>query len=153
MTVEEKLKELGIDLPDAPQPLGAYVPIVTTGNLVFLSGILPLVGGTLTRRGRVGQELTLDDAREDARRIVLNALAILRAHLGSLDRVARCVQIIGYIASAPDFFDQPKVLNAASDLLYEIFGDPGRHTRVAVGVSSLPLNSPVEIAFIFEISQ
>jgi len=152
MTPEDKLKELGIELPEAPSPLGSYVPVIRTGNLVFLSGILPLVEGKLLRQGRVGEDITIDDAREDAKRVVMNALAVLRSHIGSLNTVKRCIKITGYIASSPDFTEQPKVLNAASDLLHEIFGEAGRHARAAVGVTVLPLNAPVEIEFIFEVS-
>lgn len=151
MSPEEKLRELGIELPEAPTPLGSYVPVVRTGNLLFLSGILPLIQGKLTRRDRVGKDISLDEAREDARTAAINALSVLRANIGSLDKVKRCVKITGYVASAPDFIEQPKVLNAASDLMFEIFGETGRHVRAAVGVNVLPLNSPVEIEFIFEV--
>jgi len=143
MTPEDKLKELGIELPEAPSPLGSYIPVTRTGNLVFLSGILPLVEGKLLRQGRVGEDITIDDAREDAKRVVMNALAVLRSYVGSLNTIKRCIKITGYIASSPDFTDQPKVLNAASDLLYDIFGEAGRHARAAVGVTVLPLNAPV----------
>ena len=152
MSPEEKLKELGIDLPDAPKPLGSYLPCVQTGQLVFLSGILPIRNGTLTRTGRVGENVTIDEAKEDARKATINALAILKAHIGSLDKVQRCIKITGYIASAPDFAEQPKVLNAASDLLFDIFGKAGTHARAAVGVYILPMHSPLEIEFIFEIA-
>ena len=152
MSPEEKLKELGIDLPDAPKPLGSYVPCVQTGHLVFLSGILPIRNGTLARTGRVGENVTIDEAKEDARKATINALAILKAHIGSLDKVQRCVKITGYIASAPDFAEQPKVLNAASDLLFDIFGKAGTHARAAVGVHILPMHSPLEIEFIFEVA-
>ena len=152
MTPEDKLKELGIELPEAPKPLGAYVPCVQTGNIVFLSGILPLREGKLLRTGRVGESLSVDEAREDARTAAINALAVLKTQIGSLSRVKRCIKITGYVASASDFTEQPKVLNAASDLIFDIFGDAGRHSRSAVGVAVLPLNSPLEIEFIFEIS-
>lgn len=152
MSPEEKLKALGIELPDAPRPLGSYVPLVRTGNLVFLSGILPLVEGKLTREGRVGEKVTVDEAREDARTAAINALAILKANLGTLNKIRRCVKITGYVSSAPDFTEQPNVLNAASDFMLEIFGEVGRHARAAVGVNVLPLNSPVELEFIFEVS-
>ncbi len=152
MSPEDKLKELGIELPEAPSPLGSYVPVTRTGNLVFLSGILPFVDGNLLRQGKVGEDITIDDAREDAKRVVMNALAVLRSHIGSLNTVKRCIKITGYIASSPDFTEQPKVLNAASDLLYEIFGEAGRHARAAVGVNVLPVNAPVEIEFIFEVA-
>ena len=152
MSPEEKLKELGIDLPEAPRPLGAYVPCVQTGQLVFLSGMLPMTNGRLIRTGRVGENITIDEAKEDARKAVINALAVLKTHTGSLDKVRRCVKIVGYIASASDFAEQPLVLNAASDFLFEVFGEAGRHSRVAVGVNVLPLYSPIEIEFIFEVS-
>ena len=152
MTPEERLKQLGIELPAAPKPLGSYIPLVRTGNLVFLSGILPLVEGKLSREGRVGENVTVDEAREDARTAAINALAILKSNLGTLNKIRRCVKITGYVSSSPDFTEQPKVLNAASDFMFEIFGEVGRHARAAVGVSVLPLNSPVELEFIFEVS-
>ncbi|MDP2167243.1 MAG: RidA family protein [Thermodesulfovibrionales bacterium] len=152
MTPEERLKELGIELPPAPKPLGSYVPAVRSGNLVFLSGILPLREGRLQRTGLVGRDLTLDEAHEEAIVCVINALSVLKADLGDLGRVKRCVRLCGYVASAPGFTEQPKVLNPASDLLCEVFGEAGRHARAAVGVSALPMNSPLEIEFIFEVS-
>jgi len=152
MSPEDRLKELGIDLPEAPAPLGSYVPYVQTGQLIFLSGMLPLINGKLVRTGRVGENVTVDEAREDARRATINALAVLKARTGNLARVKQCVQITGYIASGDDFTEQPQVLNAASDLLFDIFGESGRHARAAVGVNVLPLQSPLEIAFIFEIA-
>jgi enamine deaminase RidA (YjgF/YER057c/UK114 family) len=152
MTPEERLRELEITLPEAPSPLGSYVPAVRSGNLVFLSGILPIVEGKLLRRGRVGEQITVEEAREDAKRAVMNALSVLQSYIGSLNAVIRCVKIIGYIASSPDFTEQPKVLNAASDLLYEIFGEAGKHSRAAIGVTVLPLNAPIEIEFIFEVA-
>ncbi len=153
MSPEEKLKELGIELPEALAPLGSYIPFMRTGNLIFLSGILPMINGRLTRQGKVGKEVSLDEAREDARIITVNALSILRAYLGNLKKIKRCIKLTGYVASDPDFTEQPKVLNAASDLLYDIFGEKDRHVRSAIGVNVLPLNSPVEIEFIFEVSQ
>ncbi|HSB52332.1 MAG TPA: RidA family protein [Dissulfurispiraceae bacterium] len=149
---DEKLKALGVELPVAAPPLGSYVPCVRTGSLLFLSGMLPLREGKLTRTGRVGESVTLPEAQEDARQVVINALAVLRSQIGGLSKVSRCIKLNGYVASSPDFTDQPKVLNAASDLLFEIFGEAGRHARAAVGVSVLPLNSPVEIDFVFEIA-
>ena len=153
MSPEQKLKEMGIVLPQAPAALGAYVPCVQTGNLLFLSGQLPLRDGKLLHAGRLGESVSIGEAQEDARQAVLNALSNVKAYLGSLDRVARCVKVSGFVASAPGFTDQPQVLNAASELLRNIFGEQGRHSRVAVGVSVLPLNSPVEIDFIFEIKE
>jgi enamine deaminase RidA (YjgF/YER057c/UK114 family) len=153
MTPEDKLKELGIELPEAPKPLGSYIPAVRTGNLIFLSGMLPLIKGKLVRQGKVGEDLRIEEAGEGVRTAVINALSVLKANIGTLNNVKRCVRITGYIASSPNFTDQPLVLNVASDLLFEIFGEAGRHARVAVGVNVLPLNSPVEIEFIFEIKQ
>jgi enamine deaminase RidA (YjgF/YER057c/UK114 family) len=152
MTPEDKLTELGIELPEAPKPLGAYVPCVQTGTIVFLSGILPLVEGKLLRTGRVGVSLSVDEAREDARTAAINALSVLKTQIGSLSRVKRCIKITGYVASASDFTEQPKVMNAASDLMFDVFGDAGRHSRSVIGVTVLPLNSPLEIEFIFEVS-
>jgi enamine deaminase RidA (YjgF/YER057c/UK114 family) len=152
MSPEDKLRELGIELPKAPSPLGSYIPCVQSGSLLFISGILPLRGGILTRTGKLGDTVTIDEAREDARTAAINALAVVKAHVGNLAAIKRCVKITGYIASSPDFTDQPKVLNAASDLIREIFGEAGRHARAAVGVNVLPLNSPLEIEFIFEVA-
>jgi enamine deaminase RidA (YjgF/YER057c/UK114 family) len=151
MSPEDKLKELGIELPEAPDPLGSYIPVVKTGNLVFLSGMLPLIQGRLTRQGKLGIDVNLDEAREDARVATVNALSVLKAHIGSLDKVKRCIKITGYVASDPDFLEQPKVLNAASDLIFEIFHEKGIHVRTSVGVNVLPFNSPLEIEFIFEV--
>lgn len=153
MTPEERLKELGIELPDIPRPLGSYIPFVKTGNLVYLSGMLPLKGGRLIRTGRVGEGVTLDEAVLDARTAAINALAVLKYAIGSLNSVNRCVKITGFVASSPDFTEQPKVLNGASDLIFEIFGQAGRHARTAVGVNILPMNSPVEVEFIFEVQE
>lgn len=151
MNIENKLEELGITIPVTSVPLGSYVPCTQTGNLLFLSGILPLREGKLVRTGRVGESVTLLEAQEEARQIVLNALSIIRNHLGSLDKIKKCIRLNGYIASADNFTEQPKVLNAASDLLVEILGESGKHTRTAIGVYVLPLNSPLEIDFIFEV--
>jgi enamine deaminase RidA (YjgF/YER057c/UK114 family) len=149
--IDDKLKNLGITIPEAPKLLGSYVPCVQAGNLLFLSGMLPLRGGKLIRTGRVGESVSLVEAQEDARQCVINALSVLKSHLGDLNKIKKCVKLNGYVASASDFTEQPKVLNATSDLLFEIFGDAGRHARAAVGVYVLPLNSPIEIDFIFEI--
>jgi enamine deaminase RidA (YjgF/YER057c/UK114 family) len=153
MTPEGKLKALGIDLPDIPKPLGTYVPFVKTGRLVYLSGMLPLIDGKLLKTGRVGESVSPEDGALCARAATINALAVLRFALGSLDSVIRCVKISGFVSSAADFTQQPKVINGASDLLFDIFGEAGRHARSAVGVHILPLNSPVEVEFIFEVSE
>lgn len=151
MNIENKLEELGIVLPVLPAPLGSYVPCIQAGNLLFLSGILPLRDGKLVRTGRVGESVSLTEAQEEARQVVLNALSIMKNYLGSLDKIKKCIRLNGYIASADNFTEQPKVLNAVSDLLVEILGESGKHTRTAIGVSVLPLNSPLEIDFIFEV--
>ncbi len=151
MSHEERLKELHIDLPDAPAPLGSYVPCVRTGNLIFVSGMLPLKDGKLLYAGRVGHEVSQEDAQKASRQAVINALAVIRSFAGSLDKIVKCIKLNGFVASSDGFYDQPSVINAASELLFEIFGDKGRHARAAVGVYTLPMNSPVEIDFIFEL--
>jgi len=151
MGAEENLKALGIELPMVPVPLGSYVAAARTGSLVFLSGMLPLKSGKLARTGKVGEGLTAEEAAEDARAAALNALSVLRAECGSLDKVVRCVKITGYVASAPGFTEQPRVVNGASDLMAAVFGEAGKHARAAVGVAALPMGSPVEIDFVFEV--
>jgi len=153
MTPEQKLKELSIELPGVAKPLGSYVPFVKAGNVIYLSGMLPLKDGKLITAGRLGESVTIDEAVLCARTAAINALGILKSAAGSLDMIKQCVKITGFIASAPDFTDQPKVLNGASDLMVEVFGDAGRHARAAVGVNILPLNSPVEVEFIFEVRE
>ncbi len=150
--IEKTLESRGIILPEVPAPAGSYLPCVRTGNLLFLSGVLPFREGKLIRTGKVGKEITLDEAREDARQIGTNALAIVKKAMGNLNHIERCVKLTGFVASEPGFYDQPSVLNVASDLLYELLGEKGQHSRVAVGVSVLPLNVPVEIDFLFEVS-
>jgi enamine deaminase RidA (YjgF/YER057c/UK114 family) len=152
-TPEKRLKELGLELPSAPGPLGSYVPASRSGNLLFISGMLPLREGILTRTGKVGSDLSVDEGKEQARISALNALSVLREHTGSLDYVVRCVKLTGYISSTPGFTGQPAVLNGASDLMADVFGEAGKHARAAVGVSELPMNSPVEVEFIFEVKQ
>ncbi|MEJ2314675.1 MAG: RidA family protein [Nitrospirota bacterium] len=146
----EKLKALGIELPPAPEALGSYVPARRTGNLVFLSGILPLVDGKVLRKGKVGAELTLEEAQREAQKAAINALAIISSYAGGLENVAGCVKVTGYVASAPGFTEQHKVLNAVSDLVAQVFGESGKHARAAVGVGALPLDAPLEVEFVFE---
>jgi enamine deaminase RidA (YjgF/YER057c/UK114 family) len=149
---EARLKALGIELPSAPKPLASYVPSVRTGNLVYLAGQGPLAGGKPTVTGKVGAELTEEEGYKAARATILVSLAALRAEIGSLDRVVRIIKIVGWVNSAPGFTRQPWVINGASDLLVEIFGDAGRHARSAVGANELPLNIPVEIEMIVEVA-
>ena len=151
MTPEEKLAELGLALPPAPKPVGAYVPAVCTGNLVFVSGQLPMRDGSLLATGHVGREVTLETAQACARQAALNALAVLAAEVGGLAKVSRIVRITGHVASAPGFTDQAKVLNAASELLAQAFGESGRHSRAALGAAELPLGAPVELEMIVEV--
>ena len=152
MKPEAKLTAMGLRLPAAPKPVGAYVPAVRSGNLVFVSGQLPIRDGELLVKGRVGGEVPIEEARQCARQAALNALAAVAAELGSLDKVRRVVRLTGYVASAPGFTDQAKVLNAASELLIEVFGEAGRASRVAVGAAELPLGAPVELELIVEAS-
>ncbi len=148
--IDRRLKDLGIDLPAAPQPLGAYRAVVQAGSLLFLSGQLPLKNGALQYRGRVGAELSLDDGRAAAGLTALNALAQIRHFLGGFDRLRQIVRLEGHVASAPDFFDQPKVLDGASDLLSRILGDRAGHARTAFGPASLPANAAIELVVIAE---
>lgn len=148
MSAEARLRELGWELPPAPRPVANYVPAVTVNGLIYTAGMLPMVQGKLTVTGKVGKELTLAQAQEQARIALLNALAVVRQEAGGLDRIARVVRLTGYVNSAAGFTDQPLVLNAASDRLVELFGDVGRHTRCAIGAAELPLNAPVELDLI-----
>lgn len=143
--IEARLAELGITLPEAATPSFSYVPVTLHNGVAYVSGQMPKVDGEVRVFGKVGREVDLETAREQARICILQGLACLRAALGSLDRVERVLKINGFVASAPGFDAQPKVIDAASDLLMEIFGDPGRHARVAVGVAELPRNAAVEI--------
>ena len=150
--IEDRLKELSIEIPTPPNPAGSYIPVVTTGNLAFVSGQIPMKDGRVVFEGKVPNVQTLDSAREAAKICIINGLAQLKANLGTLDKITKFVRISGFVNSEPDFIEQPKVINAASDLLVEIFGDMAKHSRIAVGVSSLPLNSTVEIDIIVEFS-
>lgn len=152
MTITERLAELNITLPAAPAPVGSYVPGVRTGNLVFTSGQLPLRDGQLIATGKVASDLSLDDAAAAARQAALNALAVAADVAGGIDNIARIVRVNVFVASAPGFTDQAVVANGASDLLVDIFADRGRHTRCAIGAAELPLNSPVELDMIVEVS-
>lgn len=148
--IEARLAELGLELPPVVKPVAAYVPAVITGNLVYTSGQLPMVGGVLPAVGKVGAEVGADEAQEYARICALNALAAADSVIGSLDRVTRVVKVTGFVASDPDFTGQPGVINGASQLLGEVFGDAGKHARSAVGVAVLPLDAPVEVEIILE---
>jgi enamine deaminase RidA (YjgF/YER057c/UK114 family) len=150
-TVEERLAELGLTLPEVAKPAGAYVPALVSGNLVFTAGQLPSTGGVLPATGKVGAEVAPEAAKEYAAVCVLNGLAAAKGVIGSLDRIVQVVKVVGFVASDPAFTGQPGVINGASELLGAIFGPAGAHARSAVGVAVLPLDSPVEVEFVFQI--
>lgn len=144
--MEDRLKELGYELPAVPSPAGSYVPaILATGTLLFTTGQIPFEEGRLPYTGKVGQDISVQEAREVARLCALNALAAVETEAGSLENVRRVAKVIGYVASAAGFNGQPEVMNGASDLLGELFGEKGIHARSAVGVAELPLDAPVEV--------
>jgi enamine deaminase RidA (YjgF/YER057c/UK114 family) len=151
MSLEDKLKEMGIELPVPPAPKGSYVPVVQAGNLCFVSGQLPIKEGRLLAIGSVPNVCSLENAQEGAKICAVNILAQLKAHLGSLDRVKRIVRLNGYVQSDRGFVKQPDVLNGASDFLVAVFGEKGRHTRAAMGVCELPLNATLEIDAVVEV--
>jgi enamine deaminase RidA (YjgF/YER057c/UK114 family) len=151
--VEKKIADLGLTLPETSKPLAAYVPAVQTGNLVFTSGQLPIRDGQLLRTGKVGAEVSSEDAVALAETCCLNALAAIKMVIGNLDKIQRVVKVVGFVASVPDFTGQPAVINGASEFLGRVLADKGSHARSAVGVASLPLDAPVEIELIVEISQ
>jgi len=148
---EERLKELGIEIPDLPPPAGAYIPAVKSGNLVFCSGQGPSRDGKLVYTGKLGAELTLEEGYQAARICALNCLAEICSVIGSINNIVKIIQVRGFIASTPDFFEHPRVLNGASELLIDIFGDAGKHTRCALGTSVLPKNIPIEVEMLVEV--
>jgi len=150
MSVTARLAELGITIPQVAKPVASYFPATTTGNLVFTAGQLPFVDGQLPATGKVGDEVSAEDAKDLARIAVLNAIAAVETAIGSVDRVTRIVKLVVFVASTPGFTGQPAVANGASDTLVDIFGDAGRHARSAVGVAALPLDAPVELELVVE---
>ncbi len=150
--IEEKLKSLNIALPNPPKPAGAYIPVVKSGNTVYVSGQIPIEDGKVVFKGKVPSVQSLEQAQKAAKLCAINALAQLKSELGSLDKISKILRVSGFVNSESDFIDQPKVVNAASDLLFEIFGEKGKHSRIAVGVVSLPLGATVEIDMIVEIN-
>ena len=151
-TVKERLEALGLELPEAAAPAANYVPYVRTGSLVFISGQVPVAGGKLAYRGKVGVDYSLEEAQQAARLVGVNIVAVLRdACGGDLERVRRCVKLGGFVNCSDDFENHPAVINGASDLMVEIFGDLGRHARFAVGTNKLPFDVPVEIDAVFEV--
>lgn len=150
MSISEKLRSLGLTLPAVPAPIAAYVNCVRSGNLLFLSGGLPISGETKVI-GKVPSAVSVEEAREGSRIAILNRLAVIQDSIGSLDKVKQIVTLNGFVNSEPDFYDHPQVINGASELLLEIFGEKGKHSRTALGVASLPLNVAVEINLIVEV--
>ena len=151
-TIESRLTELGITLPEVAAPVAAYIPAQQTGNLIFTSGQLPMRDGALMATGILGVDIEIDEAYACARQCALNALAAIKAIVGDLDRVVRIVKVTGYVASHPTFTNQPAVVNGASELLAEIFGPSAAHARSSIGMAVLPLNAPVEIELLVEVA-
>ena len=150
--IEEKISSLKITLPTPPTPAGSYIPAVKTGNLLFISGQIPMEEGKVKFTGKVTDN-NLETAQKSAKMCAINLLAQMKRELGNLDKVTRIVRLSGFVNSDPEFYQHPKVINAASDLIFEIFGDKGKHSRIAVGVACLPLNSMTEIDAIVEFSE
>ena len=151
MSFDAKLAELGITLPPAPKPVATYIPAVRAGDLLFLSGTGPFRDGRIAFAGKLGRDLTVEQGCDAARLTLLNALAMVRQELGTLDHVVRIVRLTGHVASAEGFTQQPAVINGASDLLVQIFGEAGRHARLALGAAELPLNMCIEIELILQV--
>lgn len=151
MSVEAKLAELGLTLPEVAAPIAAYVPAVRTGNLVFTSGQLPTVAGQLVATGKVGADVDVDTAKAAAQQCALNGLAAVKQVIGDLERVVRIVKVVGFVAVDPSFTNHSAVVNGASELLGALFGDAAKHARSSVGMASLPLDAPVEVELIVEV--
>ena len=151
MSIDATLKALGIELPAPPKPVASYVPAVLVGDLLYLSGMLPLRDGQVVITGKLGEVVTVERGAEAARMALLNALAVVKHELGSLDRVQRIVRVVGHVASAAGFAQQPAVINGASDLLVQIFGERGRHARVALGAAELPLHAAIELELLVQV--
>ena len=149
--VESIINELKLSLPDVPKPVASYIPAKQTGNLVFTAGQLPMLNGELISKGLLGQDVEIEEASKAARICTLNALAAIKGVIGDLDRIKQIVRVVGYVASVPTFTQQPAVVNGASELLLEVFGENGKHARSAVGMAVLPLNASVEIELTVEI--
>lgn len=149
--VESKIKGMGIELPEVPKPAASYVPAKTVGNLVYTSGQDCRVKGVLKYEGKVGSDLTVEEGYDAARQTMINCLAVLKAQIGDLDRVRQIVKVLGFVNSSDGFVEQPYVINGASNLLIEIFGENGKHARSAISSNELPFNTPVEIEMIVEI--
>ena len=151
MNIEKRIEELGITLPLSSPPKAMYIPVCRTGNLLFVAGQIPSVNGEILHPGHVGEEITLEEGQEAARACIINMLSAIRGEIGDLDKVVRFVKVQAFVSSKTGFTQQHIVVNAASQLLYDIFGEPGRHARTAVGVNQLPMDAPVEIEAIVEV--
>jgi enamine deaminase RidA (YjgF/YER057c/UK114 family) len=149
--IESIINELKLSLPDVPKPVASYIPAKQTGNLVFTAGQLPMLNGELISKGLLGQDVEIEEANKAARICTLNALAAIKGVIGDLDRIKQIVRVVGYVASVPTFTQQPTVVNGASELLLEVFGENGKHARSAVGMAVLPLNASVEIELTVEV--
>ena len=149
--IENRIRELGFELPESVNPIASYIPATISGNLVFTSGQLPLLLGKITETGILGVDMEIDRAQQAAKLCVINGLAAVKNLISDLDKIKTIVKLVGYVASDSRFIRQPEVINGASNLILEIFGEYGRHARTSIGVSSLPLNSPVEIEMIVEL--
>ncbi|MGA0082737.1 MAG: RidA family protein [Candidatus Nanopelagicales bacterium] len=149
--IENRIKNLGLVLPEVPAPLAAYIPAKKTGHVIFTAGQLPLLKGELICKGLLGQDVDVEQAYQAARICTLNALAAIKGVIEDLDQIVQVVRVVGYVASTPTFIQQPAIVNGASELLLEIFGEVGKHARSAVGVASLPLNASVEIELTVEV--
>lgn len=150
--INEKLESLNLTLPIPPKPAGAYIPVVKTGNIAYVSGQIPIKDGKVAYKGKVPSTQSLEQAQEAAKLCVINAMAQLKLELGDLEKISKIIRVSGFVNSEPDFTDQPKVINAASNLLFKIFGEKGQHSRIAIGVASLPLDATIEIDMIVEIN-
>ena len=150
--IENKIKDLGLQLPEPPKPLAAYIPAKQVGNLIFTAGQLPMVNGEIILKGLLGQDVEIDPAYNAAKICTLNALSAIKGVIGDLDKIKQVVRVVGYVASVPTFTQQPAVVNGASELLLEIFGENGKHARSAVGMAVLPLNAAVEIELTVELN-
>lgn len=153
MSIDAKLDTFGIELPALPKPVASYVPAVLVGDLLYLSGMLPFRDGQVVITGKLGDGVTVERGAEAARLALLNALAVVKHELGSLDRVQRIVRMVGHVASAAGFAQQPAVINGASDLLVQIFGESGRHARVALGAAELPLHAAIELELLVQVKK
>lgn len=151
MSYEAKLKEMGITLPEAPKPVAAYVPAVQIGDYVYTSGQIPFVNGELKYKGKLGKDLDVEQGYESAKTCALNCLSVIKSVIGSLDKIEKVVKVVGFVNSAPGFNQQPKVINGASELLGQIFGEAGQHARSAVGVNELPMDAATEVELIVKI--